>query len=53
MPVEIRELFIKATIRETGKVDQAPKGGDALDKQEMIADCVEEVMRILREEKER
>ncbi|ACN14427.1 hypothetical protein HRM2_13160 [Desulforapulum autotrophicum HRM2] len=53
MPLEIRELFIKATIRETTKTDRSPQVSDVLDKQEVIADCVEEVMRILREEKER
>lgn len=53
MPLEIRELFIKATVREATGADRSPQGADALDKQEVIADCVEEVMRILREEKER
>lgn len=53
MPIEIRELVIKATI-------QAPEGGTAgaaaghsPDREDIIADCVEQVMAILREQNER
>lgn len=55
MPVEIRELVIKATITDSiGKsgTDQGAAGG-AADREEIIADCVEQVMALLREERER
>ena len=53
MTVEIRELVIKATVRPPGDEKQAEEQGVSAGRQEIIADCVEEVMRILREEKER
>jgi hypothetical protein len=53
MPVEIRELLIKATLGEPDREKRPGSGANHLDKQEIIADCVEEVMRILKEEKER
>ncbi len=55
MTVEIRELVIRATVRPPGekKKPDGQGGGAPADRQEIVADCVEEVMRILREEKER
>ena len=55
MPVEIRELVIKATITDTTGARGADRGarGGAADREEIIADCVEQVMALLREEKER
>jgi hypothetical protein len=53
MTVEIRELVIKATVRRPGGEKQAEGKGAPADNQEIIADCVEEVMRILRDQKER
>lgn len=53
MPVEIRELIIRAYIDETPETER-PGGGDAggIDREEIIADCVEQVMEILRREQE-
>ena len=54
MTVEIRELVIRATVRPPDEQKQPEgQGGAPADRQEIVADCVEEVMRILREEKER
>lgn len=53
MPIEIRELVIKATIaEETGK-QGSEKGPPASNREEIIADCVEQVMELLDQEKER
>jgi hypothetical protein len=52
MPVEIRELVIKTTIVEdnsSAAKTSVPKDN----KEDFIAECVEEVIRILNEEKER
>lgn len=59
MPVEIKELHIRVAInadpgkRPTGA--GAPPGGSAaaVDKDAIVAECVEQVMEILRARKER
>jgi hypothetical protein len=53
MPVEIRELVIRATVsaqrpEETPSADAAGR-----DTEELVAMCVEQVLEILRREKER
>jgi hypothetical protein len=55
MPIEIRELVIKASISEvSGEADgSAAEDSSAIDKEEIIADCVEQVMEILRLQAER
>ena len=54
MPVEIRELVIRATV-EPGKGHKKPAKdkSDGKDAQEMIAECVEQVLEVLRKERER
>ncbi len=54
MPVEIRELIIKTTVT-SGEGEKQPtkeKGKDAAS-EELIAECVEQVLEILRKERER
>jgi hypothetical protein len=50
MPIEIRELVIRATVR-----DEAGSAGNARgdEREALVAVCIEQVMEILREEKER
>jgi hypothetical protein len=60
MPLEIRELYIKVNV---GDAAQAPAeraaaapgkaGGSSGDSSTLVAQCVDEVMRILRAKKER
>lgn len=52
MTVEIKELVIKATVNNnsTGSVDTKDS---SYDKKEIISDCVEQVLKILKREKER
>jgi hypothetical protein len=54
MPVEIRELVIRATV-ESGEGEKQPAKPEAGGKadQEMIAEVVEQVLEILRKERER
>jgi len=55
MAIEIRELIITATIEGEGdKQNQAPAAdGAAKDRDRLIQDCVDQVMRILKEEDRR
>jgi len=58
MPIEIRELHIRVAIdsgAETGRAATHPPQGDAADadKDAVVAECVEQVMRILDAKKER
>mgnify|MGYP000612919230 CR=1 FL=1 len=52
MPIEIKELHIKITVDE-GKPSTTSGSGKGLDKQKIIAECVEQVMEIIEEKKER
>lgn len=52
MPIEIKELYIKINVDESAK----PKGGQKSSeggKSSLIAECVEEVMEHIKEQKER
>lgn len=54
MPVEIRELVIKLTVRPQEPDPQRPAPQRREDERnEIVSECVEEVMRILREQRER
>jgi hypothetical protein len=59
MPVEIRELVIRATVREAdqAKTETARSdvggGSDAFDTTALVEECVRQVLKILRREKER
>ena len=47
MPIEIRELVIKATISEDTGKKGSEKSPPTADRGEIIADCVEQVMELL------
>jgi len=57
MPIEIRELHIKANINQTG--NQQPESGPAAspeapaDTDKLVAECVEKVLEILKQRNER
>ena len=55
MPIEIRELVIRATVRDDVGAGAGGAGGDVRgdDREALVAECIEQVMEILREEKER
>lgn len=54
MPVEIREIVIRAIATpERPAPAESPPSVTALDREELIAACVREVMRIQKQEKER
>jgi hypothetical protein len=57
MPVEIRELVIRAEVEpkqgqgQSQGAGQSPGGGS--DREELVRDCVEQVMEIIRQKEER
>ena len=56
MPLEIKELHIKASVGDEGSSEvSSPESsfGDSDAVQKIIADCVQQVMEILRDKKER
>jgi hypothetical protein len=61
MPIQVNQLVIRTTVVDEGK-EQAggekmgrseSKNGKKSQHQEIVADCIEQVMEILREQKER
>lgn len=50
MPVEIRELVIKASVDES---NPAPAAAPGQDQEALIAECVARVMQLLRDDAER
>lgn len=50
MPVEIRELIVKATVQDNAAEPTASK---TMNKEEIVKACVEQVMRIIKEQTER
>lgn len=53
MPIEIRELRITATVKsQSSKKEKEPKINVRELKEKILAECIEEVMRIMEEKKE-
>lgn len=52
MPVQVNEIIIKATVSEGGEAAPAAGGGgsDPSGKDAIIAECVEQVLEILKRE---
>lgn len=55
MPVEIRELVIRAEVNPQpgGGAPAQGRGAGASDREQLIRDCVEQVMELLRQKEER
>ena len=53
MPLEIKEIVITATVGESNSGSIDDNGGSNDEKQEIIAQCVEQVLEILKEKMER
>ncbi len=55
MPIEIRELTIKAYVNETPQQPSPGSGGQtgSQDRDQIISACVEQVLQILKDKKER
>ncbi len=54
MTIEIKELVIKANVRRSpDDTAQNDSGGSSIDQEKVIQTCVEQVLEILKREKER
>ncbi len=55
MPLEIKEIVVTASVTEAflDKSDEGSVGGGSVDKEILIAECVEQVLEILNEKNER
>ena len=56
MPIEIRELHIRVAVNAEPAKQSAPAksaDGDGADKEAIVAECVEQVLRIMQARKER
>jgi hypothetical protein len=54
MPIEIRELVIKATVSESGAADRKPPNGKVADAKEAEMNLiVEKILEILKQKSER
>ncbi|MDQ6969596.1 MAG: DUF5908 family protein [Mariprofundus sp.] len=54
MPIEIRELVIKATVNESsGKRAAGKSGSEDSDQQQIVSECVQQVLDILQDRLER
>jgi len=55
MPIEIKELIIKAIVSDeaTGKNGSSSSSQDVNSQEALIAQCVEQVLEILKEKQER
>lgn len=53
MPIEIRELVIKTTVRDEPQQSAPADGGTQAPREELVAACVERVMDLLKQQMER
>jgi len=56
MPLEIKELHIKVSVNQPGQNEQAAPAAPqerGADKQQMIAECVEQAISVMNSKKER
>jgi hypothetical protein len=54
MPIEIRELVIKMAVRPAAPDPQQPEGQRReSEREQLVAECVEQVLRALQEQRER
>ncbi|PIF34347.1 hypothetical protein CLU81_4986 [Flavobacterium sp. 9] len=53
MPIEIKELHIKINVNENSNSSAKPASSSSTNKKDNVADCVEQVMKIIERKKER
>jgi hypothetical protein len=53
MPIEIKELVIRAVVAEEKPSARPSENGEMLDQQAIVEECVRQVLQILKSSKER
>jgi hypothetical protein len=53
MPIQINELVIRAVVEDKGSADAGRIEAHSLDKDTIVAECVDQVLEILSEKRER
>lgn len=53
MPVQVNEIIIRAVIDSGSKDENAGPGSKGVDTADIVSECVEQVMQILKEKEER
>ncbi|MCB2182640.1 MAG: hypothetical protein KQH63_11470 [Desulfobulbaceae bacterium] len=53
MPIEIRELVIRAEVEPQQGQESGQGAGSASEREQLVRDCVEQVMEIIRQKEER
>lgn len=53
MPIEIRELIIKATISDSTDRNTTSQSNRIREKESLVKECVEQVLQILKDQKEK
>lgn len=53
MPIEIKELHIKINVNENSNSGAKPASSSASAEKDTVAECVEQVMKIIERKKER
>ena len=53
MPIEVRELIIRAAVQSQQPAREARNAAPPLDEEALVARCVEQVLEALRETRER
>ena len=52
MPIQVNEIVIRAVIKDEKDKKKKPEG-EKIDKEEIISECVEQVLQIINEKTER
>ena len=52
MPIEIKELVIKAEVREDNSGNQSPQQ-NSVDTEKIISECIDRIMEIIKDKQER
>ncbi|REG99109.1 DUF5908 family protein [Flavobacterium aquicola] len=53
MPIEIKELHIKINVNENSNPGAEPASSSSAAEKDIVAECVEQVMKIIERKKER
>ena len=53
MPIQVNELIIRAIIDSEGSRERIPSTPESVDKTQIVQECVEQVLEILKDKQER